>query len=56
MTVAVLAVEAEKHQPLIAITSQSRVFPSVTLGGLGAVLAVLAVLAEAIALTENVPT
>lgn len=46
----------EKHQPPTATTSQSLVAPRVTLGGSGGVLLVEAVLAEAIALTENVPT
>lgn len=55
MTVAVQAVEDEKHQPPIATTSQSRVAPRVTKGGLGAALLVAATLAEAMALTENVP-
>lgn len=50
------AVLDEKHQPPTATTSQSRVAPSVTLGGSGGVLLVEATLAEAIALTEKVPT
>ena len=46
----------EKHQPPTATTNQSLVAPSVTLGGSGGVALVEATLAEAIALTEKVPT
>ena len=53
---AVELVLEEKHQPPMAMTSQSRVFPRVTLGASGAPLVVEAAFAEAMAFRENVPT